>query len=76
MAESTPITHPEADRRSCSRGAISVREGELADRSVRLEAIKVEPDQCWDLLRQRDARALRPGSNGPGAPAVVERYKQ
>ncbi len=23
---------------------------------VRLEQIKVELDQCWDLLRQRDAR--------------------
>jgi hypothetical protein len=31
--------------------------GELADHDqVRLEAIKIELDQCWDLLRQRDAR--------------------
>jgi Protein of unknown function (DUF2630) len=46
---------------------------------VRLEQIKVELDQCWDLLRQRDARRefgqdpdrakIRPAS-------VVERYKQ
>ena len=46
---------------------------------VRLEEIKVELDQCWDLLRQRDARRefgqdpnkakLRPAS-------VVERYEQ
>jgi hypothetical protein len=46
---------------------------------VRLEQIKVELDQCWDLLRQRDARRefgqdpdrakVRPAS-------VVERYKQ
>ena len=28
--------------------------GELADHDqVRLEAIKIELDQCWDLLRQR-----------------------
>jgi uncharacterized protein DUF2630 len=53
---------------------------ELADHDqVRLEQIKVELDQCWDLLRQRDARRefgqdpdrakVRPAS-------VVERYKQ
>jgi hypothetical protein len=46
---------------------------------VRLEKIKVELDQCWDLLRQHDARRgfgqdpdrakVRPAS-------VVERYKQ
>jgi hypothetical protein len=45
---------------------------------VRLEETKVELDQCWDLLRQRDARRefgqdpdeakMRPAS-------VVERYK-
>jgi len=30
---------------------------ELADHDqVRLEAIKIELDQCWDLLRQRRAR--------------------
>ena len=53
---------------------------ELSDHDqVRLEKIKVELDQCWDLLRQRDARRefgqdpdrakVRPAS-------VVERYKQ
>jgi Protein of unknown function (DUF2630) len=53
---------------------------ELADHDqVRLEQIKVELDQCWDLLRQRDARRefgqdpdrakVRPAS-------VVEGYKQ
>jgi len=46
---------------------------------VRLEQLKVELDQCWDLLRQRDARRefgqdpdrakVRPAS-------VVERYEQ
>src|SRR5437667_10591210 len=31
--------------------------GELADHDqVRLEAIKIELDQCWDLLGQREAR--------------------
>jgi len=49
------------------------------DDVTRLEAIKVELDQCWDLLRQR--RALREfGANPDSAevrPAsVVEKYKQ
>src|SRR5215475_8384682 len=54
-------------------------QNELLDHDqVRLEKIKVELDQCWDLLRQRDARRefgqdpdrakVRPAS-------VVERYK-
>ena len=46
---------------------------------VRLEAIKVELDQCWDLLRQR--RALRDAGKEPNQshvrPAsVVEKYEQ
>ena len=45
----------------------------------RLAKIKVELDQCWDLLRQRDAR--REFGQDPKAakvrpPSVVERYKQ
>jgi len=53
-------------------------QGELADHDqVRLDAIKVELDQCWDLLRQR--RALRETGQDPSAahvrPAdVVEKY--
>jgi Protein of unknown function (DUF2630) len=55
-------------------------QNELADHDqVRLEKIKIELDQCWDLLRQRDAR--REFGQDPDAakvrPAsVVERYKQ
>ena len=56
------------------------KHGRLADDDqVRLEKIRVELDQCWDLLRQRDAKRefgddrntakVRPA-------AVVERYKQ
>ena len=46
---------------------------------VRLEAIRVELDQCWDLLRQR--RALRDSGQDPNRahvrPAsVVEKYEQ
>jgi len=55
-------------------------QNDLADHDqVRLEQIKVELDQCWDLLRQRDARREF-GQDPDGArvrPAsVVERYKQ
>ena len=46
---------------------------------VRLEKIKIELDQCWDLLRQRDARREF-GQDPDGAkvrPAsVVERYQE
>jgi hypothetical protein len=53
---------------------------EVDDRSkVRLDALKVELDQCWDLLRQR--RALREFDQDPDKaqvrPAsVVEKYEQ
>ena len=46
---------------------------------VRLEALRVELDQCWDLLRQR--RALRefgadPDSAKVRPPGIVENYTQ
>ena len=54
--------------------------GELADHDqVRLEAIKIELDQCWDLLRQRDARrefGQDPNEAKARPPSVVERYQQ
>jgi len=56
------------------------QQGTLDDtEQVRLQAIKVELDQCWDLLRQR--RALREFGDDPDRakvrPAsVVERYEQ
>jgi hypothetical protein len=45
----------------------------------RLEAVKVSLDQCWDLLRQR--QALREAGLDPEAatarpPGVVENYEQ
>ena len=45
----------------------------------RLKQVKVELDQCWDLLRQR--RALREFGDDPGQarvrpPGVVESYEQ
>lgn len=49
------------------------------DDRVRLSSIKVELDQCWDLLRQR--RALRDAGGDPDqatvrAPGTVENYQQ
>ncbi len=49
-----------------------------ADRR-RLEQVRVELDQCWDLLRQR--RALRDVGSDPDeaevrAPQVVKNYEQ
>jgi hypothetical protein len=52
----------------------------LADHDqVRIEEIKVELDQCWDLLRQRDARrefGQDPNEAKVRPASVVERYKQ
>ena len=51
----------------------------LQDDRDRLQAVEVELDQCWDLLRQR--RALRDAGGDPDQakardPDVVERYQQ
>jgi hypothetical protein len=51
----------------------------LAADQDRLEAVQVELDRCWDLLRQR--RALRGAGDDPDAAKVrdadtVERYLQ
>lgn len=53
-------------------------EGLAADR-VRLDAVGVELDRCWDLLRRR--RALREAGGDPDDAGVrdadvVERYQQ
>jgi len=54
--------------------------GELADHDqVRLKAIKIELDQCWDLLRQRDARrefGQDPNEAKVRPPSIVEGYEQ
>jgi len=53
---------------------------ELADHDqVRIEEIKVELDQTWDLLRQREARrefGQDPNEAKVRPASVVERYKQ
>jgi hypothetical protein len=46
---------------------------------IRLEAIQVELDQCWDLLRQRRAKrefGQNPDDAKVRPASVVERYEQ
>jgi hypothetical protein len=46
---------------------------------VRLEKIRIELDQCWDLLRQRRARrefGQDPDKASVRPESVVERYEQ
>jgi hypothetical protein len=57
----------------------SVREQALDTDRSRLNAVSVELDRCWDLLRQR--RALREAGRSPDAAEArdadtVERYLQ
>jgi hypothetical protein len=55
-------------------------QSELADHDeLRLKAIQVELDQCWDLLRQRDARrefGQDPNKAKVRPASVVEGYEQ
>ncbi|NVM95792.1 DUF2630 family protein [Arthrobacter wenxiniae] len=57
----------------------SADQTKLPERAARLKAIEVQLDQCWDLLRQRQAR-IHVGENPDDAsvrPASeVEGYKQ
>ncbi len=54
--------------------------GNLTDAEVkRLHQMKVELDQCWDLLRQREG--LRDAGKNPNdarvrPPGIVENYEQ
>jgi uncharacterized protein DUF2630 len=46
---------------------------------LRLDRIKVELDQCWDLLRQRDARrefGQNPDAAHVRPASVVEKYQR
>jgi len=67
--------HELRSREQLDRGDV---EGLATDRE-RLNAVEVELDRCWDLLRQR--RALRSAGGDPDAAeardaATVERYRQ
>lgn len=49
------------------------------DQHARLEAVRVELDRQWDLLRQRRGReefGLDPDSTGPRDSETVEGYQQ
>jgi hypothetical protein len=56
------------------------RAGEIGDADrERLDAIGVQLDQCWDLLRQRRARrnaGLDPDDAEVRSAQVVEKYSQ
>ena len=57
----------------------SVGKGPDDTRHQRLQELKVELDQCWDLLRQRRARrdaGLDPGDAEVRDPGVIGSYRQ
>jgi hypothetical protein len=59
------------------RDQLSAGEIGTTEEHQRLRAVETELDQCWDLLRQRDA--LRSAGQDPSAasvrsPGVVENY--
>jgi hypothetical protein len=59
--------------------ALHANPGRDAGAQGRLESIRVELDQCWDLLRQR--RALREFGEDPDRakvrpPNIIENYEQ
>lgn len=67
------VEHERELRERMSRGEI-----DAATEHARLQEIEVELDQCWDLLRQRDAKRefhQDPDSATPRSPQVVEGYQ-
>ena len=61
------------------RGAHAAGEVLGEDERSQLDAIEVQLDQCWDLLRQRRARREFDGDEAAAAvrdPSIVEGYKQ
>ena len=54
-------------------------DGLTAEQSDRLETIRTELDQCYDLLHQRQARrgaGLDPDTARVRPPEVIDRYQQ
>jgi hypothetical protein len=71
VAEEHDLRNREQDERNDA--------GALADDKARLDAVQVELDRCWDLLRQR--RALRSAGGDPDSAELrdadtVEHYRQ
>ena len=59
MADDRTIRHHISDlvdEERALRKALSRHEIDADDEHARLRAVESELDQCWDLLRQRDAR--------------------
>jgi hypothetical protein len=57
----------------------AVGKGPDSERHERLSQLKVDLDQCWDLLRQRESREefnLDPGDASVRGPDTVEGYEQ
>jgi hypothetical protein len=60
------------------RARLGRREITVDEEHARLAAIEAELDQCWDLLRQRDARreyGEDPDTAAARSADVVERYE-
>jgi hypothetical protein len=54
-------------------------DGLTTEQTERLETIRTELDQCYDLLHRRQARrgaGLDPDAARPRSPEVIERYQQ
>ncbi len=57
----------------------SVDQAKLPEHAAQLKAIEVQLDQCWDLLRQRQARihaGANPDDTEVRPASEVEGYKQ
>ena len=69
------LVNEEHDLHERAHGGASLAE---ADRK-RLDALEVQLDQCWDLLRQRRARrdaGQNPDDASVRDPSTVEHYRQ
>jgi hypothetical protein len=84
MADESVLTHIEAlieeehELRSREQGDASDEQALAADRA-RLEALQVDLDRCWDLLRQRRARRSAGGDPDEAQlrdEGTVEHYQQ
>jgi hypothetical protein len=61
------------------RASVSAGHGLDDESKARIAHLEVQLDQCWDLLRRRQAReefGQDPDEERPRAEAVVEHYQQ
>ena len=67
------------DEEHTLRGRHTDGSGLSPEEHARMEAIKVELDRCWDLLRQREAHeefGLDPDNTSDRGEKTVEGYEQ